>query len=222
MVLAGATTAITDASGNTWTITNGGQVAVNGVADATTANVQELAYVNQQVWQENASNLWWSKASPSATWSAGADPLPPAITIAPGTASDTVNQSEVSIAATSGNHVLFLSGSDDIVTLSGGADTVTDSGSLNTYLLPAAGNGTVTFSNNILSTGDTLDLKTALAATNWNGSASTLSQYLTVADSATSTTLSIATTPGGSGVAIATIDGATTATLTSLLAHAIT
>jgi hypothetical protein len=222
MVLAGATTGIIDASGNAWTITSGGQVAVNGIADTTTANVTELAYVNQEIWQENASNLWWSKASPAAPWTSGADPLPPAITIASGTASDTVAQSEVSIAATSGNHVLFLSGSDNIVSLSGGADTVTDSGRVNTYVLPASGNGTVTFSSNILSTGDTLDLKAALAATDWNGSASTLPKYLTVADSATSATLSIAATSGGSGVAIATIDGASSATLTSLLAHAIT
>ncbi len=61
---------ITDASGNTWSITNG-QVAVNGTPDGTTANVTELAYENGLVWQENSSNLWWSKSSPSDTWSPG-------------------------------------------------------------------------------------------------------------------------------------------------------
>ena len=66
------------------------------------------------------------------------------------------------------------------------------------------------------------DLKPALAATDWNGAASTLSKYLTVADSAKGATLSIAATSGGAGVAIATIDGATTTNLTGLLAHAIT
>jgi hypothetical protein len=43
-----------------------------------------------------------------------------------------------------------------------------------------------------------------------------------VADSAQAATLSISATSGGPGIAIATIDGATTATLSSLLAHAIT
>jgi hypothetical protein len=43
-----------------------------------------------------------------------------------------------------------------------------------------------------------------------------------VTDSTTAATLSISATSGGSGVAIATIDGATTATLSSLLAHSIT
>lgn len=61
-------TAITDANGNTWTITPGAQVALNGIADTTTANVVQLAFVSNQVWQENASLLWWSKTVPTDTW----------------------------------------------------------------------------------------------------------------------------------------------------------
>jgi hypothetical protein len=91
-----------------------------------------------------------------------------------------------------------------------------------TYLIPAAGNGVAAFTSNILAMGDTLDLTTALAATNWNGADSTLPNYLNVTDSTQGATLSISATSAGSGVAIATIDGATTATLSSLLAHSIT
>ena len=61
---------ITDASGNAWSIV-GGQVAVNGTPDTSTANVIELAYEKGLVWQENSSDLWWSKSSPSDTWSPG-------------------------------------------------------------------------------------------------------------------------------------------------------
>jgi hypothetical protein len=225
-VLAGSVAAITDASGNTWTITAGGQVAVNGVADTTTANVTELAYVNNEVWQENTANLWWGKTSPAASWAPAAgtatSPLPAPITIASATTSSTVTQSEVSVVATAGTHLVFIQGSGDIVNLSGGTDTITDTGSNNTYILPASGKGTDAFTSNILTIGDTLDLKPALAATNWNGSASTLSQYLTVADTTKGATLSIAATSGGKGVAIGSISGATTATLSSLLAHSIT
>ncbi len=226
MVLAGSATAITDTSGNTWTITGTGQVAVNGVADTKTSKVTELAYVNKKVWLENASNLWFGKTSPAAAWSPAAgtstSPLPAPITIASGTASDTVSQSEITIVATAGTHLLFLKGSGDIVSLSGGTDTITDTGSGNTYILPAAGKGIDDFTSNILASRDTLDLKTALAATNWTGSASTLAKYLTVSDSATGATLSIAPTSGGTGMAIASITGDTTATLTSVLAHSIT
>jgi hypothetical protein len=68
VVKAGSTAAIVDASGNKWTITTAGQVAVNGTADATTKNVIELAYVSGTVWQENTSKLWWGKTKPSAAW----------------------------------------------------------------------------------------------------------------------------------------------------------
>ena len=79
-VVKGATKTITDASGNKWTITSGGQVAVNGVADTTTANVIELAYVNGTIWQENSSKLWWGETTPTAAWAPSAgtatSPLP--------------------------------------------------------------------------------------------------------------------------------------------------
>jgi hypothetical protein len=60
--------AITDAQGNVWTISAGGQVAINGVLDPATAHVTHLAYANGLVWQENTGNLWWSKTAPSASW----------------------------------------------------------------------------------------------------------------------------------------------------------
>jgi len=225
-VLAGSTGSIVDASGNTWTITGTGQVAVNGIADATTARVTELAFVNNAVWQENASNLWWDKTSPSAAWApnpgTATSPLPAAITLDGAASGDTVSQSQVSVQSASGNNLLFINGSGDIVNLSGGANTITDTGHGNTYILPAGGNGTDTFTSDITAAGGTLDLTAALAATDWNGSASTLANYVTVADSASGAVLSVAPTSGGTGVGIATIDGATTATLSSLLPHLIT
>jgi Cellulase (glycosyl hydrolase family 5) len=72
-----------DAAGNEWAIANtsGGQVTINSATDTTTANVIELAYVSGDIWQENASNLWWYKSSPSAAWlpnyGTSTSPLPP-------------------------------------------------------------------------------------------------------------------------------------------------
>jgi hypothetical protein len=74
----------------------------------------------------------------------------------------------------------------------------------------------------VLTSSDNLDLRTALAATNWNGSAATLSAYLTVTNSSQGAVLSIAPTSGGKATGIATIDGATGTTLSGLLAHALT
>jgi hypothetical protein len=67
-VLSGVPTAsLTDATGNIWSILNG-QVTLNGVADGTTRNVSELAYVDGLIWQKNADDLWWSKGKPSDPW----------------------------------------------------------------------------------------------------------------------------------------------------------
>lgn len=83
-VLAGSTAAIIDGAGNHWTITPTHQVAINGAADPTTANVTELAYVNGVVWQENAAKLWWQATAkdgwqpPGGTTSPFAAPAPPA------------------------------------------------------------------------------------------------------------------------------------------------
>ncbi len=222
VVMARTTAAITDASGNQWTITAGNRVAMNGTADLTTANVTELAYVKGAVWQENGSGQWFDKTSSTAAWSSGTatSPLPPTTTIAQSQTSATISASGIEVVATAGAHMVFISGSNDIVSLSGGKDSITDTGSNNGYVLAAAGKGYDTFTNNILTGGDTLDLRTALAATTWNGAASTLSNYLTVTDSAKGAVLSIAS--GSSTVGLAMIDGATTANLTGLLAHSIT
>lgn len=69
---------IVDAGGNVWTIING-QIAANGqIDDGWTWNVVELTYFNGQVWQKNSANLWWSAASPSATWQPpGGTSVPP-------------------------------------------------------------------------------------------------------------------------------------------------
>jgi hypothetical protein len=132
VVKAGSTAAITDASGNLWTITSGGQVAVNGAADTTTAHVVEIAYVNGVVWQENASNLWWSKTSPTAAWGptmgTSASPLPPTTaTIAlrlsedtyQGDAQFTVQVDGVQVGGTMTASALHSSGDDNVFVLTG-------------------------------------------------------------------------------------------------------
>jgi sugar lactone lactonase YvrE len=68
--MAGSLSAITDQSGNRWSIA-GGQVIVNGVADPTSANVIQLAYVGGKIWQENNQGLWWYKTAPANGWSGG-------------------------------------------------------------------------------------------------------------------------------------------------------
>jgi endoglucanase len=114
-VVTGTNAAITDANGNLWTITAGGQVAVNGTADPTTANVIELAYVNGQVWQENAGDLWWAKSLPTDSWG-------PALgtSVSPLTPS-----SNDSIVTTAGPAIIDAGGNDWTISA---ADTVFENG----------------------------------------------------------------------------------------------
>lgn len=79
--------AIVDTSGERFTITSGGQVAVGGVADGTTNGVTTLLYWNHLVYQANVSSDWFSKANAAATWAGPvADPrggVVPAVTVNP-------------------------------------------------------------------------------------------------------------------------------------------
>jgi hypothetical protein len=222
MVLAGSAAVITDAGGNSWSIASG-TVQENGAAAGYSANVVEIAYVNGNIWQENTSNLWWEWTN--GAWTASGtsvSPLPAPITIAAGTASTTVTQSEISVVATAGNNLVFIKGSGDVVSLSGGTDTITDTGSGNTYVLPKPGNGSEIFNQGILSNGDVLDLVPALAATAWTGTAATLSKYLTVTDTTQQATISVLQSGKTTATAIASITGANTLNLTTLLTHAFT
>ncbi|MBN8900797.1 MAG: hypothetical protein J0H57_07145 [Rhodospirillales bacterium] len=113
MIKAGSTAAIVDAAGNKWTITSGGQVAVNGVVDATTARVTVLAYEKGLVWQENADKLWWSKSKPTDAWGPAAgtttSPIPPTVTPVPTPAPTPVPSGAIVVGSGSDSIVLMMS-----------------------------------------------------------------------------------------------------------------
>jgi len=113
---------IVDAQGNTWAIVNA-QVAINGVIDGTTGRVIEMAYENGRVWQKNADNLWWSKATPTDPWSppygTSVNPIP---NIVPSLDNTVVRTADHSITDASGNAWSILNGQ---VTLNGVVDRTT-------------------------------------------------------------------------------------------------
>jgi hypothetical protein len=61
---------IHDASLEAFTLTSGGQVAVNGVVDTTTSQVILLIYFNHLVYQENQVGNFYSKSISTDAWSA--------------------------------------------------------------------------------------------------------------------------------------------------------
>ena len=169
---------IIDAGGNTWTITPGKQVAVNGVIDTTTANVVELAWEKGVVWQENTASLWYSKTSPTSAWSASTTTSP--VPTATPTPTITPTQPAVGTVVGSGSDTIVLTMSEDAdgpagavgrdaqFTVNvdgkqiGGLQTVTAShaaGTTQTFTFkgnyaPGQHNVVVTFANNSGTTGD--------------------------------------------------------------------
>lgn len=137
---------------------------------------------------------------------------------------DAITVSNATINASGGNHLFFISGNTDTFNLKGGVETITDNGSGgNTFNLPAAGQGSYVFTNSVLANADTLDLTTALAATKWNGSASSLGSYLHVKQANGNTELLVSATSGrhAARTLLATFDNQS-ASLSKILAHSIT
>jgi predicted esterase len=71
--------AIVNSEGKAWTLTTGGQVAVNGVADTTTANVASMNYASHRVVQVNKAGEAYSKALQSDAWRDDGSILPPVV-----------------------------------------------------------------------------------------------------------------------------------------------
>lgn len=63
---------ITSADGTHWSIGPGGHVTVNGIADQSTSNAEELFYVaaSNHVYQRNKAGNWFFKSKPSDVWTA--------------------------------------------------------------------------------------------------------------------------------------------------------
>ena len=127
--------------------------------------------------------------------------------------SNTITPSPVSSSATPG--MSFIS-----------SPTATSTGSSanpNTVVLQAAGSGVTSVQGGDLMSGTTLlDLRPALAATSWDGSASTLRSYLGVTASPDTSIIMITGAPGQMGSPVAVVTGSPRLTFDGLLAHAIT
>jgi hypothetical protein len=123
------------------------------------------------------------------------------------------------ISTGSGNDTITLGGTGNQVNAGGGINVIHGGTGNDTFVLPPAGTGFDTITGFTELNGDVLDLRNALAATNWNGRSTTLANYVKVTDNSGSTTISIASKGTGAGTAIATLSGAGNLGLTDLVAH---
>jgi endoglucanase len=194
-------------------------------ADGSLNAAQQAVYSQFQTSNGTTTSTSTSTATSTTTatqTSSATDSTSNTITLADTTPSVTLSQSNMTLAATGGDHMVFVQGSGNTIALTGGSETITDTGSNNSYVIPAAGNGYETFTSDILQSSSMLDLRSVLAATEWSGDAASIGNFVQVASDGQNAIVSVSSSAGGAATAVATIDGATTATLSTLLAHAIT
>jgi hypothetical protein len=126
------------------------------------------------------------------------------------------------ITTGAGDDKINLASSGNTVTAGDGINEVTETIGGNTFVLPTANNGMMDLFGISLSNDDKLDLRPALAATNWNGSASTIGNFVRVAMEGDDALVLISKRAHGAGSIVADLHGAGATNVQGLLAHAIT
>jgi Ca2+-binding RTX toxin-like protein len=142
----------------------------------------------------------------------------------------TVGSGQNAIVAGSGNETVNLAAGSDVVTLSGwtnlvtsnGGHAVVSGGAGNTYQIDAVGNaGGVDVTDFGTATNDVLDLSKLLANSSWNHQASSISNFLRVADTGGNTVVSFDASGSGAGFSVvATLGGSNFASLADMQNHA--
>ena len=121
-----------------------------------------------------------------------------------------------------GNDVITFANSGNVINAGSGSNTLTDNGTNNTIVLPGPGTGSDILLGAVLSNGDVFNLQSALAATSWNGTASTLSQYMFMSTKANHAVLSMSSKANGAQSVVATFENVSSSSLTAFLTHALT
>ena len=123
----------------------------------------------------------------------------------------------------SGTATIYVGGFNNKVTVSTGTTTVYSSGSNSTFAFGKVGGGLTTFYGYVLDNGNVLDFRALLADTEWNGSSTTIGNFLKVSVSGATTSISVVPSGQVSGVIypVAVLHGYGYSTLTSLLAHSL-
>ncbi len=131
-------------------------------------------------------------------------------------------QGKNTITTGASNDTIQIGGSDNTVDAGAGKNVIRDGGTNNTIVIPAASKGYDDIYGSVLTNGDKLNLHAALQATGWNGSSSTIANFLHVKQSGSDAIISISATAGGAATNVADLHGAGTVSLQTLLAHSTT
>ena len=126
------------------------------------------------------------------------------------------------IIAGSGTAKITSVGQHDTIDLTHGSSTLIAQGSNTTLILAASGLTPAQIFGNVTASGDTFDLRTTLAATNWDGRQNTLAKYLSVSSVGDTSIIAIDTDGAGPdpAAAISVLNNVSGLTYAGLLTHA--
>jgi hypothetical protein len=140
-----------DSTGGTFSIAGktGTSVSINDTLTNLNSDLAGLKYTSAGGQTSDTITVdVWNQAGVEAQQNIGvtvnAPPAPTTITIAPTNANPVVNDSNVTIKATAGNHILFIGGTHDVAILTGGTETVQAAQGYNT-ITTGSGNDTIRF-----------------------------------------------------------------------------
>jgi hypothetical protein len=100
-----------------------------------------------------------------------------------------------------GNDTVYFGGSNNVIYTGDDADVLHSSGTNSRIVFGKAGEGVTDIYGYVLKNGDTLDLRTTLAATTWTKDVTKLSDYLKITMSGNTAVLSVDTDGTGAGAA---------------------
>lgn len=133
----------------------------------------------------------------------------------------TALQGNNTITTGAGNDTIHIAGTSNVVNAGAGTNRLFDTGSGNTIVLPPGGGGMDIINGSVLQANDLMDLRPVLAATEWNGSNSTLGTYLSTRVRGSDTILSVKAASRGASHHIARFTGAGAVSLATVIQHAI-
>jgi hypothetical protein len=117
------------------------------------------------------------------------------------------------------NDSIRFGGSGNLIDAGGGTNHVEDSGSANTIVMPGPGAGFDDVFGYVLQNSDVLDFRAALGTTGWDGSQSTLGNFLHVTMSGNDAVIAMSATSGGAFSNVAMLHDSGNLDLAGLMAH---
>lgn len=133
-------------------------------------------------------------------------------------------QGNDTITTGAGNDAIYFAGSGNVIDAGAGDNMLSDSGNNGAIVLPGAGQGSDTIYGYVMQNGDRLDLRPMLAGTQWNGSSSTIGNFISTGLSGNSAVISVnpSGVAGGTSYKVATLMDSGNVDLNTLLGHSIT